>query len=810
MYLSLNWLKDFVDIPRFLTPEELALRLTMHTVEIDSVEKQAEKFANIVIGKILEIKKHPNANKLQLVKVDVGKIVEMQNLAFLQIVCGATNIKVGQFVPVALAGAVLPNSMEIKETEVRGKISQGMLCAEDELGLGPDHSGIMLLDEKAKAGQDLGKYLGLRDVVFEVDNKSITHRPDLWSHYGMAREISAFLNIKFKDIKIGKAQESKDVGLDVKVEDFKLCPRYMAIQVDNIKIEDSPKWMQAKLIAVGMRPINNIVDVTNYVLLELGQPLHAFDANLVNGIVVRRAKKGENMETLDGEFRELDEEMLVIADKKKPIAVAGVMGGRTSEISIETTAIIIESANFEPVQIRKTAQKLGLRTEASVRYEKSLDPNLCELAMARVLELIKKICPKARVVSNLVDRKKFELDQGPVELDLNWLDKIIGEEIEEKKVMKILTNLGFEIVKKTARIWHCHIPTWRATRDISISEDLVEEIARVYGYDNLGPQMPRVNMGTPEVNGERIIERKIKNILSQGAGLSETYNYSFVCEKQLKKLNLDGSNNIKLANPIADHQTLLRHSLVPCLLENIRLNQARHDEIGLFEVGSIFKDLPGDIRKDDKDKENLPFQEKKIGIVIMGNNKTDIFVRVKGIIGYLMAFFNLDFKFEPSGVLLGWADENARAAINVLEKDIGIVAKLNSGVARNLGIKRPVAIAEINFKELFELILNREVKKYREAVKYPAVVRDLAFVIDNKILYNDIKDEIENFSKLIKKVELFDVYSGAKLGKNKKNLAFHIDYQDICKTLTVEEIDKLQKKLIRRLEKKFSAQIRDF
>ena len=808
MYISLNWLKDFVEIPKSITPEELGLKLSTHTVEIDKVISQKEKFNKIVVGKILEIKKHPSADRLQLVKVDIGK-------EKLDIVCGATNIKPGNFVPVALVGAILPNGLEIKAAEIRGVKSNGMLCAEDELGMGEDHTGIMILSG-AKAGQNLAEHFKLDDTIFEVDNKSITNRPDLWSHLGLAREISAFLNIKLKEPKLDLNKLAKGKGklekIKVEVKDSKLCPRYMAIKVSGIAIGASPAWMQERLSAVGLRPISNIVDITNYVMLELGQPLHAFDASLVKEIGVRRAKKGETMETLDGQPRELDDEMLLITDGVKGVAIAGVMGGLSSEISQETKAIIIEAANFEPVQIRKTSQKLGLRTESSMRFEKSLDPNLCALAIARAVELVKKLCPKAEVASDLVDIKSFSLDQGPIELNLEWLEAIIGEKFEEKKIINILEGLGFTVKKEKGKL-EVTVPTWRATKDISIPEDLVEEIVRIYGYNNLKLEMPKVVMEAPRVNKERILERKIKEILSQGARLTETYNYSFVGQEQLKKLKMEIKDYVKLANPIASQHTLLRQSLVPNLLENVKVNQSRYSEFGLFEIGNIFMDLTGEEDKGGEKKEKLPFQEKKLGIILAGEKKGETFKKVKGLVEYLFDYFGLTASFESLEDQPGWADKKAATKITAKGGDkngLGLVAKLDSQIAATLNMKKEVAIAEISFKELAGPILNKGVKKYEKIPKYPPVIRDLAFVVGSKILYNDIKNEIENFSRLVKEVELFDVYEGEGLGENNRNLAFHIIYQAPDRTLTAEEIEKEQANLIKLLEKKFGAQIRNF
>ncbi len=807
MYLSLDWLKDFVDIPRSITPEELGLRLTMHTVEVDSVEKQAEKFDKIVVGEILEIKKHPNADKLQLAKVNI-KTEE------LEIVCGAPNIKPGQKVPVALVGAKLPNGMEIKPALIRGVKSVGMLCAEDEIGLGDDHSGILILGEKAQVGQNLSEYLGIKDVVFEVDNKSITHRPDLWSHYGMAREIAAFLGTKMtanfgkisaKDIKI----DSTDLKLDIKVIDSKLCPRYMGIIMDGIKIEASPKWLQQRLVAVGVRPINNIVDITNYIMFDTGQPLHAFDRRKIDKIVVRPAEKGEIIETLDGEKRELSENMLVIANEQEAVAVAGVMGGYNSEISDDTGTIIIEAANFDFISVRQTSAKLGLRTEASVRFEKALDPNLCEVAMVRAVELVKKLCPGAKVVSSLADEKKFKLNQGPIKVNIGWLKKIIGAEIENDRIIKILASLGFHI-KQSGDNLEIIVPSWRATRDVSIREDIAEEVARIYGYDNLRPQMPKVKIKAIENDEERMLTRRIKDILACGAVLSEVYNYSFVGEDQLKKLGFDYSRSIRLANPISKQMTLLRQNLAPNLISAIKTNQARFDEIRLFEIGSVYlPDIDGELQKDKNAQEKLPYQEKRIGLAIAGSAPDDYFSKLKGVIEYLIKHFNLEVIWEEIEAIPPWADPHQSAKLKIGQKMAGIVTVLDKKIARRAGIKKPAVLAEISLKVLLNLIMAGDNKNYEPYGKYPPVIRDLAFVVNEKVMYNDIKNEILKHHAYIKTVSLFDVYTGEKLGKGKKNLAFHIIYR-ANKTLKTEEINEIQNSLIKRLEERFEAKIRDF
>jgi len=808
MFLSLNWLREHVNLPKSLTSEKISEALTMHTVEVERIENQSEKFNRVIVGKILEISQHPNADRLRLAKVDIGS-------EKLNIVCGAPNIEIGQLVPVATIGTILPNGVEIKEAEVRGEKSCGMLCAPDELGLGDDHSGIMVLDKKAKVGQAFSDYLNLKDTILEVDNKSLSNRPDLWGHIGIARELSAIFETKLtkeaKRITIAdltkiKIEENKKI--DIKIENTALCPRYIGLALDNIKIEDSPKWLQDRLIAVGVRPINNIVDITNYVMFELGQPMHAFDASKVDEIIVRLARKDEVITTLDGVERKLPEETLVIADSKNPIAIAGVMGGENSEVDNNTVKIILESANFDHTSIRKTSGRLSLRTESSMRYEKGLDPNLCETGMARAIELIQKICPTARIVSVVSDQNNFKLNTGPIKLNLNWIFDIIGKEIEPKKIMNILHSLGFATEKKDKSLL-VTIPTWRATKDISIQEDVVEEILRIYGFNNIESKMPIAVIAAPKLNGEKIIERKIRNILSQGAAMTEIYNYSFVGEDQLKKIGIDFDNYIKLANPLSSAQSLLRQSLAPNLMTNIKINQAKYDTIKIFELGSIYMNLDGNLKKDSSGKEAIPYQEKSLGLLCAGSDGQDIFYEIKGIIDCLAQSFNLVAVFRPTSSIPNWADSRYSSAVEINGQDLGLICKIDEEIARKNGIKKKAVIAEINLNKFFEIVNRSSVKLYKPMEKFPPLVRDLAFVVNQEMLYNDIRSEIVNFNENIKDVQLFDVYEGDKIGANNKSLAFRVIYQ-ADRTLTSEEVDVWQKELIKKMEDRFEAKIRDF
>jgi len=805
MYISLDWLKDYVDIPKNITPKDLGLKLTMHTVEIDEVINQIDKFNNVVIGKVLSVEKHPGADRLNLAKVEVG------GKEILDIVCGAPNLEKGQLVPVALVGAVLPGDFKIEEREVRGEKSFGMICAEDELGLGENHEGIMVLDRKAKIGQNFGEYLKLDDILFDVDNKSITNRPDLWGHLGMAREVSAFLNLKktkkFQNIINNTLENNKELpALNVKIEDKEKCPRYMSVAISGIEIKDSVSKIKNRLTAVGMKSINNIVDATNYVMLELGQPLHAFDKSKVDEIVVRKAKKDEVLITLDNEEKKLDSEMLIIADNKKPLAVAGIIGGQDSGINKETTEIILEVANFEPVSIRKTSSKLGIRTEASMRFEKSLDANLCESALVRFFEIIKETCPDAKISSQIIDESNFQINQGPISIGMDWLNKRVGEEFSTEQVKETLEKLGF-VVEGEKPNFNVTIPTWRATKDIAIKEDLLEEVARIYGYDNLIPKMPLVSINVPDQNNERVLERKIKEILAFGARMNEVSNYSFVGDEKIKKAKLNTDDYIRLANPISNVHTMLRQNLFINMIDNVKTNQAKYDDIELFEIGNVFLSLSGRINKDNSKKENLPFQEKHLCLVQSGGG--DVYTEIKSKLEYLIANFFLKARYETTEHIPDWANKASFAKIVISGEEVGFVSRLNKDILSSMGVKKEVAILEISFEKMVKLISSTN-NIYKKGSKFPSISRDLAFVIPAKVLYNDIKDNIENFNELISEVELFDVYQGKNLEKGKRSLAFHINYSSNLRTLKSDEVDVIQEKLIAELKNKFDADIRDF
>lgn len=797
-----------MDIPNSVKPEDLGVKLTVHTVEIDSVSTQADKFRNIVVGKVLETSKHPDADKLKLAKVDVGEKEP------LKIVCKAPNLETGQTVVVALPGTSLPNGLLIEERQVRGEFSQGMMCAEDELGVGDDHSGIMVLEDNVRPGKPFSEYLKVDDVAFEVDNKSITNRPDLWGHLGIAREISAFLDSKttkaFKDSFTGSISSDKNSQeLNIKIENKEKCRRYSAVKIEGLSVKQSPKWVAERLAVAGMRPINNIVDATNYAMLELGQPLHAFDFEAVNDICVREAKKGEKIETLDGEERSLDTSMLVIAGGGKPIAIAGIMGGKSSEVNMDTKAIILESANFEPVNIRRTSSKLGLRSESSMRFEKSLDPSMTEAALAKCLKILKETCPKAKVASRVFDENNSDTEEKRIEVDFDRIRKRIGDDIPDKKIEDILVRLGFSVERSDDSLTVV-VPPWRSSKDISIEEDIVEEVIRVYGYDRLRTEPPVVPMKAPLINEKKMLERKVKNLLARGARMNEVHNYSFTSEAKLKKLDIKPSDYISLVNPISNEHTLLRQNLFSNMLDSVRVNQAGYENISLFEIGDVYMDAESGIQKSPESPGSLPYQERRLSLVEASNEKEDIFRKLKGKVEYLLSYFRLDIRYEVPEMTPEWANKEAYAVIKVKDRYLGFIFQPGDRTLKEAGIKKKTALAELDFSEFFKLASSVENKKYKEPPKYPSIERDLAFVVDSKVLYNDIKEEIESFDELISDVRLFDIYQGENIGKDKKSLAFHISYRSDERTLRSEEVEDIANRLSKKLEEKLGAHIRDF
>lgn len=793
MYISLNWIKDFVPLKGKINPKELGELITVHTAEVEGHTDLAESFNNIVVGKIESIKPHPDADKLTVTETNVGGKTQ-------QIVCGASNIYEGMYAPVALPGAKVKwhgegDLVELQPTKVRGVMSHGMLCAGEEIGLESKEDGIYdLKGLDVKEGMSLAKVFEKNDIVFEIDNKSLTHRPDLWGHYGMAREIAAITGNKLNKLEPKVNIPAKGESPDIDVQDYDLCPRYCGLTITGIKVEDSPQWMQDRLLAVGYRPISNIVDITNYVMAELGQPLHAFDKNYIKkGIVVRRAKKGEKITTLDGQERKLDEKMLVIADHEKPVAIAGVMGGENSEINDGTTEIIIESANFNPQSIRTTSTKLGLRTEAVQRFEKSLDPHLAELAIKRTAELVLQLCPTAKIAGPITDKKEISLKELVITLDTDKVSSKIGVPVSQKKCKEILESLEFKVNKKSDTLLEVLVPSFRATKDVDIADDLVEEIVRIYGYDKVEPTLPDLPIKSPEDNIERTRKHHARNLLSYGFGLSEIYNYSFYGTDEIQKCLMSEKGHIQLDNYLSSDQTHLRTTLVPNLLKNIADNLRYYPALRFYEVGRTYNEVG----------KYFPLEEKWIaGSVVMPKKaKLEPFYDVKSIMNdFLKRFSRYNPEIFEAKDCPPYAHPSRCADIKVRGEVVGRIFQVHPQVLKNFDIDAKVAMFEINFTKLAGM--TEPLVKYEQLPKFPGLDIDISVVIDKKKTVAEVEKEIKQADKkLIKRIKLFDIYEGEHVEKDKKALAFRVLLQAEDRTLTDEEMASVQKKIFKNLEK---------
>ncbi len=755
MKISYNILKNFVEPPHVFSAKELAEVLTMHTVEVDEAVDLKEKLRGVVVGVVTAIKPHPKADKLKLATVDIGK----KNL---EVVCGGVNLQEGMKVALAQVGTQVrwhgeTNWTSLEKTTIRGVESAGMICAAEELEIYDPQAvkyGIMdLSDNEAEPGTPLSQALGLDDIILNIDNKSITHRPDLWGHFGLARELSAIWQKPLKNPENIPIQNSRDIKLQVKIAEPDYCQRYLGIVLAGLRIFPSPLWLQRKLLSLGMRPINNIVDVTNYVMLEYGQPLHAFDlAKLVSPeIMVRLVKRGEKIITIDGVERKLDQSMLVIADNKQPQAIAGVMGGIASEVNDNTEAVIIESATFNAISTRQTASRLGLRTEASARFEKGLDPELAYLAIRRAVELICQIMPEAKIASQLVDEYPRVAKKIIIDLNLSWLEKRLGCQIPEGEVMNILQRLGFGVAGSSPNI-KVTVPSWRAGGDITRPEDLIEEVARIYGYHKILPVLPKFVITPPPKDKEQELRWRIRELLI-GAGWTETLSYSFVSGENEKLLRLE--------NPVDKTKPYLRQNLISSMAEQFESAQkAGRESIKMFELGRVFLPSSGKMLAAGNSKEYLPDQPWHLLLAIY-DKKAPVFRILKGVVEFIEQQTGTSFKPKYEQLNGGW-------------------------------------LAEIELEGVETI----DTVKYNPLPKFPAVIRDLSLIIPQGVLWSEIFAEISKISPLIENIQVFDVY------EERGSISFSIVFRSAERTLASSEVEAVMDDIVKSLQDKFKASIR--
>lgn len=791
MKVPFNWLKDYVEVN--IDAKELGDRLTLSGSALEEVITQGDEIKNIVTGKIVEITQHPDADKLKVCQVDIGTET-------IQIVTAATNMKEQDIVPVALHKSILADGTEIKKGKLRGVVSNGMFCSEEELGIAGDEPvhGLMILPSDAPLGMDIKEYLNLNKSILDFDITS--NRPDCLSMVGMARETAATLGISYKMPNLNyevKASENINDKIKVEVRDS-LCRRYMARGVKNVKIMPSPGWMQERLLEAGVRPINNIVDITNFVMLEIGEPMHAFDAREIKSgkIVVERAKDDEIFVTLDEIERKLDSSFLCIKDNETSIGLAGIMGGLNSEIQEDTTEVIFEAANFDGTNIRVNSKKLNLRSESSARFEKDIDPNLAELAINRACALVCELgC--GEIMEGTIDIYNSKKEEGNITVDSKWINKFLGTEIsiEDMKKYLDLLELKTEINGDNLDIT---IPTFRI--DIGIKEDIAEEVARIYGYDKIPTTIYSASTGREPKYKNQILRDLIVDVMVS-SGLNQSISYSFISPKVFDKINLPQDselrNVIKIKNPLGEDYSVMRTTTIHSMMESLGRNYSRNNSYArLFEIGKIY--IPNE------DENVIPTENNILTIGMYGNCD---YLDLKGVVENALEKLGLSkVKFTRENDNPSY-HPGKTAALMIGNKKVGVLGEVHPDVSENYGLDENCYLAELNLDLLFEYA--KTDKKYKALPKFPAVTRDIALLVDDEILVQEIEDTIRRAGgNLVEKVELFDIYKGAQIPEGKKSIAYAIAYRDEKKTLTDNDVNKVHDKILRSLEHKLGATLR--
>lgn len=805
MKASLEWLQEYSDID--VNCLELGDILTMTGSKVEEVIQTGTDIKNVVVGKILEIEKHPNADKLVITKVDVGNEV-------IQIVTGANNIKVNDIIPVAKDGAELPNGVKIKTGKLRGVESCGMMCSLGELNLSindyPEQieDGIMILGEKYEKdlGKDIVEVLDLKEEI--IDFEITPNRPDCLSIEGLGRETAASLNKPFKnprknidELQVPDKKEIEGLKVDIAAPD--LCYRYIARVVKNVKVGPSPDWMKKRLKACGMKSINNIVDITNYVMLEMGQPMHAFDINSISGkhITVRRAENGEKITTLDETERVLDEKDLVIADEEKAVAIAGVMGGLNSEIEKDTQTVVFESAMFYGGNIRKTAKKVGLRTESSARYEKGLSSENTLRAINRAVELVE-LLGAGEVVEGKIDVYPTKQKINKIKLDVDKINTLLGTNISKQEMIDILEKVDIKVENDMAIA-----PYFRM--DLEFVADIAEEIARFYGYDKLETTLVRAGTTIGVRTKEQKIENKIQEILVTN-GLSEIYTYGFLSEKDLEKSKIKKElidNAITIINPLGDEFKLMRPTTIPSMMQILAgNNNKKNQNVKLFDISRNYKNIDNQVEKGE-----VPLQENILTIGMYGEDVD--FYTLKGLVENILEATNVN-RYDIERETTNESYHPGRCAnLKVGIDTIATFGEVHPEVLINYEINKRVYLAEINITKIVKY--SRVNKKYTEVPKFPAAERDIAVIVDEDVQVGDIEKAItKKCKKLLKgqkgleELKLFDIYRDEKIGKNKKSVAYSLIFRDKTKSLSDDEINPVMEEITKELEEKFGAELR--
>ncbi|MGL4108206.1 phenylalanine--tRNA ligase subunit beta [Clostridium sp. LP20] len=791
MKVPYNWLKDYVDIN--VDAKELGDILTLTGSQLEEVEIQGDNIKNVVVCHLDKIEKHPDADRLSVCQANIGSEV-------IQIVTAATNMKEGDNVPVALHKSILADGSEIKKGKMRGVVSNGMFCSEEELGIAGDEPvhGLMILPEDAPAGMDIKEYLGLNKAILDFDITS--NRPDCLSMIGMARETAAALGTKYEipNLKY-EVKNANNISDELKVEiKSNLCRRYMARGVKNVKVAPSPGWMQERLLEAGIRPINNIVDITNFVMLEIGEPMHAFDAREIKSgkIIVDTAKEGEKFTTLDETERELTSDVLCIKDGDRTIGLAGIMGGLNSEIQEDTTEVVFECANFDGTNIRVNSKKLGIRTESSSRFEKDIDPNLAALALDRACALVCEL-EAGEVINGTIDEYPCKKEISHLTVSSNWINRFLGTEISKEEMKKALDSLDMatEIDGDNLKIT---VPTFRV--DIAIKEDIAEEVARIYGYDKIPTTVFDETPLRENKHKNEILRENVVNSLI-GSGINQSISYSFFSPKALDKIKVSEDsmlrNVVKIKNPLGEDYSVMRTSALPSMMESLGRNYARNNDYAkLFEIGKIY------LKNEDENK--LPTEKNILTIGIYGDCD---FLDLKGVVENVLDGLGIKkarFVRESENPTF---HPGKTAAIQLRGKSAGVFGEIHPDVQEEYGLDVACYVAELDLDLLYEAADTK--KEYTPIPKFPAATRDIAVLVDDSVLAGDIEETIRKAGgALVEKISLFDIYKGEQIEAGKKSIAYAIIYRDPKKSLTDNDVNKVHEKILKSLEHKLGAQLR--
>lgn len=805
MRVSLNLIKKYVDIPKDISDEKIAHDITLSTVEVDKIENMSLKYDNIVVGKIVELKKHSNADKLKICMTDIGKEV-------VQIVCGGSNLYEGQYVVVANPGAKVVwhgegEAVEIKTTKVRGEVSNGMICASSEVYLSdlfPAETDAEIIDLKGidcKVGDNISDVIHMNDVVLEIDNKSLSNRPDLWGHYGIARELSAIYNTKLKSLPVFNI-DTKLPKYNVEIKDTSKCNRFDAVEIDGIDAKSSPLWMKSILLKLGHRPINAIVDITNYVMLVTGQPLHAFDKNHLSGekIVVRNAKKGEELLLLANTIVNLTEEDLVICDANHPIGLAGIRGGKNDSITSSTKGIVLEAANFNPQTIRKTQKRFSEKTDSSIRFEKGIDTQRVDEGLSLSLNLIKEIYPESKIIK-YTSVYPNETKKNKIKVKEEFLNNRLGKIIPKEKVKEILSSLGYEVSYNGGE-YDVTVPTWRSTADVTIKDDVMGDIARILTFDSFEIKPFDVTFTESINQKDALLERRVKEYLSQRCGFYEIYTYPWIDERFIKIANIDKSKSLKLSTPPAPELSYLRSSLIPGMLEAISKNLRYYEEFKIFELSKVYE--KGDYRPSSND-EVLPIQKRYLTGSIVGKDAKKVFYEAKGVIENISKYCHMEPLVLKQIEKISWADINAYVNIILNDEIIGSLGLLSIQVMDSSKIKRTnAALFEINFDKFIPY--KSRTNKFEKLPELPLVEKDLSIIVDEEVKWSSI---IEAIGKMVKEIDFVDEYRGEQIPKGKKSITFNFKIINKDITMKSEEINEKIQKILEVLNKKCGAKLRE-